>query len=604
MQRLLALGCLAALVLSASALVLWPRELRRPDVAQPQESPAANAPSLNVVQAPDVSNSTNAGKAFGAAWPAFIEACRRKEFAIAKELAPKVKSFAAERCSDLLALPRDVTWDETQGKALRSVAGVVLAGHDEQSAHRIRATALLEYERCWPTKASLDEIRKSRVASEVNAKPIDVPEREALLHVDWLYVDVVRLGHNSRGTALRALLETAARTKESERACYEPLLSAWIQSTATELKSEAQQIAREFVDSPNLSLRLRWELRVLALADGANLNTFLKAIEPQHCRMGQALREALKAGLTVEELLRIVIPYLESRYGVDDARRELFGVVAGWIRNASAGQFAMFVSGACASFLEAERGGGLATLYLQMLSIGANRRDIDQTGRALIEELPEGARIKSVLPAEHAAAFREAISRHRERSLDGVSDTELPHTSLVELCTMILESCSNLSEAISELERLVGGKRPVESDGLRLGFATVLMRCRALFLDELNNDWILRERLVRVAETVLLMPKEGRFAFDFFLRSYEQSALLLLADQMLAICSIAPQTMLTEAGALAIIGICEAFKRVCYDKGTNPPVVKPGYKGYVDPFKRVEDRMKDPKICPRAPRPR
>ena len=80
--------------------------------------------------------------------------------------------------------------------------------------------------------------------------------------------------------------------------------------------------------------------------------------------------------------------------------------------------------------------------------------------------------------------------------------------------------------------------------------------------------------------------------------------MLFLADQMLAVCSIAPQTSLTEAAATAIAGICEAFKRVCYDEQTNPPVVKPAYKRYVEPFKRVEEGMKDLKINPRAPRPR
>ena len=480
MRRLLALGVLATLALAACALFLWPRDQLRKDAASTKDLPKIAVPSPRVSESRSVPALSKVDDTHPATWAEFIAACKRKDFSTANKLAVAATAAAIDGCADLLALPREFSWDVEEARALREVAVTVFSGHDEPGTMRIRQTALLEYVRCWPVITALDATRQRHVASEVAAKPIDVSDRAALLPGDWLFVDTVRLGESSRAKELRALFEKAAKHEQNERPYYEPLLSALIRLHADDAKLEAQQIARDFVNQPSLSERLRWELRVLALANGTNLTSFLKAVEPRTSRIGPALRDALKDGLTVEELLRIVIPYLESRFGAGEARGDLIGAVASWIRNGSAGQFEMFVSGASVCFLDADPGTSLATVYLNMLNIGCVRRDIDQTGRALIEGVPEGARIKSVLPAEHAGAVREAIIRHRERSMEAAKDTELPQSPLAELCTIIVESCSSLSEAISDLERLVGSKRPIESDGLRQGFATVLMRCRAL----------------------------------------------------------------------------------------------------------------------------
>lgn len=600
MRRLLALGCIAALAFVASAVALWPRDRSSPAAACCNESWSPGAAFPVVSHLPDVAAPARADETHSDTWPAFIGACRRKDFASAKKLAPAVNAAAIEGCADLLALPREFSWQEADARALRAVAAAVFSGHDEPGTENIRYTSLLEYERCWPAKGALDAARQSRVAGEVDAKPLDVPERAALLPGDWLFVDTIRLGGTSPAAELRALLETAAKAEQSERPRYEPLLSALIHLLAGDAKHEAQQVAREYVAKPNLSARLRWELQVLALTDGVHLAAFLKAIEPKQSKIDAALREALKAGLTVEELLRIVIPYLESRFGGGEASHALFGPVASWIRNALAEQFEIFVSGASACFLEAAPGSGLAGIYVKLLNLGCSRRDIEQAGRALIEDLPEGARIKSVLPSERAAPLREAIVKHRERSLEWVKETELPAVSLAELCVLLVETSRNLSEAISELEQQLRGKRDIESDGLKQGFATVLMRCRAMFADELNNDWILRERLVRLAELVLTEPRNGPRNFDSLWGSTDVCSLVVFADQLLAICGIPPQTALADPALFAIGQICERFRATCYEKGTNPPAVKPGYRRFVETFKRVEERMKDPKINPRA----
>lgn len=106
MRRMLALGFLAALALALSALVLWPQEHRR------QGAACANEPSPTGAATPVVNPSRNVpapakhDETHSATWREFIAACRRKDFATARKLAPAVTAAAVDGCADLLALPR------------------------------------------------------------------------------------------------------------------------------------------------------------------------------------------------------------------------------------------------------------------------------------------------------------------------------------------------------------------------------------------------------------------------------------------------------------------------------------------------------------------
>lgn len=599
MKRVIALGLFALASMAACAFVFWPRVSAR---HAPMETPCApgtvtpsvkvhNAPLTTIDHPPQVAPDADA-------WPRFLAACRGKEFSAAEQLLPSVVGLPVELRSELLAIPREQDWSETDAAALRKLAGSVLVVRDEREREVICSAALSEYEKCWPRLSVLNAHRTANMVIHVDGEPLNVPEREGLPAGDWLLVDALLAAMRGEATPLQQtqlLFEQAAAMSWTERTYFEPLLSGLVAALVVGAEAETRLLAAEFVESRNLTPRLCFELRLIVLGNSKAVRDFLKAIEPRHSKINEALRVALNEGLSSRELLELVVPYLESRFGSREAVTASIGPVLSWLNRLSPEDRWAFLSGATGLFEGSEPGSGLASIYFWFVEASRACRDSKELSRTIYEAFPDFSKSPRLVSSEDAQRLRAAILAHRAK-VAGTNEL-LPIENLADLCDIAVECSSNLCEAVESLEILLTKRTLLEHCALRLCFARVIMRCRGRFPQELESDYVLRERLIRLSEMVLNVTLEELKARAHIQRDGLEE-LILLADQILALCALSPEIAVSSESAASIRKAVEEFEKECFDWQSNPPVIKPKYKFHLDPYTRVVARLKDSKLVP------
>ncbi|MCA8916651.1 MAG: hypothetical protein KDB90_14760 [Planctomycetes bacterium] len=542
----------------------------------------------------------------GQAWSLFVSACRRKAFHDAQEIVPSVVSLSLETRLESLSLPNELGLDLREAQELLPVLRSLLRPLQSSDAERTCESLIEELEILWPATDSLLTPRQERYEEKVADKPMSVRERAALLPADLLlislYLDFCPLlpsADQKPDSGVRRVLARAAETVWTKRPFLEPTISGMLGILSDRNTDGLGDLVAPYVELSELTPRLRWELRLISSPGGqiSELLSRLGELNDSNEVMA-SIRAALKAGLTTEELLDILLPYLVSRFGTIRTTNYLNATLPMFVAAMTPQEIQALGKAIAASFCASDPGSDLAVAYFAAMYAGGMGRDIKQSGDAMYADSPDLSFMTRLFGDTGDDKLRRRLIEHWSVSISNLKDGEISPNTPGGLCRAAIDASSSLDDAVDSIEAIVRACRTTEKQFLLLEFQSVLMRCRGRFPDQLASGYSLRHRLITVSETLLAVPKEKLTYKGQIARSRAASGLLLV-DQLLAVCTMGQQIPVSLSTANALRDSVRVFEELAFQPDTEPPVLQQGLRKYEAPYERVRLRMEDEHVVPR-----
>jgi hypothetical protein len=541
------------------------------------------------------------------AWSLFAAAVRRKSFAEANELVEIVAELPLDKRLSLLETSRDIDMSMAEAKYFTTVLLALLRNQSAAETIQICDALIAEFEARWPGIDRLTDSRKTQYLACVEGKPNSVPERAGLVAVDIALVTVyLRVGESfprgacNQHASVHYLFSKCVAEHWTSRAYLEPFLSAVIGIFRDRGDNGLSELAAAYESVEQLTPRLRWELHLHGQAS-QSMAELLSLLEEQSDPNDviATLHAAFMAGVSVSDLIQILAPYLESRFGSRSAANYLTASMNSGLAQLPSEEWQKLATGAAEAFYSGDPASGITTVYFSIIRAAESVRRMKQLSGAAYHDVPDYSGATRILHSASNDRFRRALLEYWRVTAAGLGEGQLATNSPGSICLAAIESSATLEEAVDALESIVAScRRPDELRTLFLEHHFVLLACRGYYTEELHAERPIRRRLVALTETVIGVQPGTRQEPGGQTAKGRAISGILLADQLLAICSIEAPILLSETSGAALRAIVDDFKTVAFVMEGELSVIRKSLRKHEAPYTRVLERVRDERLVP------